>query len=132
MTKEQADILARDTKIEGLRESIEHWQRLATGKRQPNEHHYGDDCPLCQRYWKIDDSDDSDCSGCPIRDDTGADGCEGCVPWNAANDCIKNTSAASLPPSCNGDVYQTVEFKRAAADMVVYLQRLLTKYENPS
>lgn len=53
-----------------LLKSIEHWTRLATANRKPNEALGPHDCALCKLFWS-----NINCDGCPIKEHTGASGC---------------------------------------------------------
>jgi hypothetical protein len=48
--------------LAALTDSIEHWERLATGKSKKNESIYADDCALCQVFFR-----GSTCEGCPVN-----------------------------------------------------------------
>lgn len=63
-----------------LRLSIKHWDRLTTGTQKRGEGPNGDDCPLCAEYRK---SERTLCEGCPVREHTGEEFCEG-TPWRNA------------------------------------------------
>lgn len=65
-----------------LEESIAHWDRLRTGKRQPDEGISGSDCALCQRFVLSEKAVYGACmrkSGelCPIHERTGDTECRG-------------------------------------------------------
>lgn len=49
--------------------SIQHWERLSSGNRQPGEGVGSNDCALCLNYFK------QGCNGCPVSQKTGATLC---------------------------------------------------------
>lgn len=57
-----------------LIESIEHWTRLATGKRNYGEVPNRSCCALCTKYWG---TYDKRCEGCPVKAKTGKTTCVG-------------------------------------------------------
>ena len=70
-----------------LDESIEHWERvlqLVKSEDIPSlkeEGWNGDSCACCAEF--IDDSEDEDCIGCPVRNYTGQPDCLDTPWWNA-------------------------------------------------
>lgn len=63
-----------------LLESIEHWTRLATGKRKEGEVPSRAYCALCTEYWGVFDTR---CNGCPVKAKTGKSICVG-SPYEVA------------------------------------------------
>ena len=62
--------------LTALKQSIEHWRRLATGQRKPDESVGPQWCALCEvfnRSWLM-------CKGCPVREKTGQPYCRK-TPW---------------------------------------------------
>jgi hypothetical protein len=80
------------TKKTSLELSIEHWERLATGKRGAYEGCTGDQCALCDEFYDTEGDDEeyhiSSCYECPVYQSTGYTDCEG-SPWRAAHDAVR-------------------------------------------
>ena len=96
----------RDRKA--LRESIRHWQRLASGTERLGETINNDSCPLCQIYNNDEIRDENRCLGCPIREDTGFPFCHG-TPYQSVSDAMNRTAE---------------EFRAAAVVELSYLSHL--------
>lgn len=94
-----------------INQSIQHWTRLATGKRRKDENIFTSDCPLCRVYYN---RSLQSCKGCPIAKKTGLTGCNG-TPWRGANMAAVH---------CGLD---TSTFKAAANEMLQFLKDLLPK-----
>lgn len=60
--------------IEAHAKSVEHWERLASGKRKPGESIGPDYCALCALFWKPA-ARHVNCDGCPVKETTGRGGC---------------------------------------------------------
>ena len=85
--------------------SIEHWERMATGKQRMHEQPGISDCKLCILYYG------NSCVGCPISEDTGQKLCRG-SPYQAAWNEYETRGINSE------------EFRAAAIKMKEYLERL--------
>ena len=96
--------------LTALKESIAHWERLATGKASSGEgvgvHH----CALCQLFYY------KGCSGCPVKKETGDPQCIGSPYMKAYH--------ASYTPAGNQS-YNNKKFKAAAAKELEFLKSLL-------
>ena len=95
-----------------LHASIEHWERLATGKQRKREALGPGDCALCRLYYT------NDCKSCPISRKTGEIRCRN-TPYNAAY----NAAYPSGRP-CDFD---SPEFRKAARAELRFLRGLLPK-----
>lgn len=71
-----------DRTLTALKESIEHWRRLASGNRLPKENTDAECCALCAAF--VDLSDDDECHGCPVFERTDEHFCE-TTPYSIAN-----------------------------------------------
>jgi hypothetical protein len=106
--------ISRTQTLIHLRESIEHWNRLATGTTLVGETHYSASCALCGLFCqRLDDA--NACIGCPVMAKTGRRGCGG-TPWH---DVEESYQAGGF------DSPESPEFRRAAAQMRDWLQQLL-------
>lgn len=56
-----------------LKESIEHWRRVASGTMKPGESVGAQHCALCLEF----NHGKEPCNGCPVKDRTGNRGCVG-------------------------------------------------------
>lgn len=56
--------------LTALKESIEHWERLASGETGFVEDVGSADCALCTIFL-----DEHECAGCPVHEKTGAEKC---------------------------------------------------------
>jgi hypothetical protein len=101
--------------LKALKESIKHWDRMATGKARLGEEPDSDHCALCSLFNRDNmDEDKNVCRGCPIYESTGRCWCAGTgyssawVAW---------------------DVYgiKSQEFRSKAAEFLKYLKSLLPK-----
>ena len=100
------------TTLTALNGSIEHWKRLATGKRQPHEDLGADHCALCVLYMN------NGCQGCPVARATGERYCRG-TPYPRAD--------------ALGDEFtlDSRQFKAAAKKELAFLKSLLPKKRKP-
>ena len=64
-----------------LRGSIRKWTKIVNGTGVDEG---PDNCPCCKKWYENDD-----CSGCPIREFTGKDGCGG-TPYDLYNDRVES------------------------------------------
>jgi hypothetical protein len=77
--------------LKALKESIEHWERLAAGKRNPHESVGADGCALCRVFnpcimdngFRREDR----CNGCPVAERTGKQFCFE-TPWDMIGKAI--------------------------------------------
>src|SRR5689334_6486097 len=91
--------------LTALNNSIQHWERLASGQRLDGEGPYGDCCALCKLFF----TRLCTCDGCPVKLKTGLDGCQGSPYWEAQKRWIE--VGADSP-----------EFKAAAAKELEFLK----------
>ena len=91
----------KEKAIAALKDSIAHWDRLASGTRHPHEHTGVKDCACCQQWF-----DCGRCIGCPIKVRTGLGKCHN-TPYDAAEKILGG--------------YHTSEFYEAADVMRDYL-----------
>lgn len=95
--------------LEALKNSIAHWERLASGTGTEYESPYVEHCDLCKEFLK-----DSKCTGCPVALATGHNHCVG-SPWEKAGDAwIEHGRNSS-------------DFLNAAAIQLAFLKSLLPK-----
>jgi hypothetical protein len=105
-------VLTTKKAIRALDQSIEHWERLASGKRRAGEHIGSEHCALCKLFlFKLSFGV---CSGCPIAEDTGLRWCAG-TPFKAA---VESEYAAGL---------DSTSFRAAARRELRYLRGLLKR-----
>ena len=99
--------------------SIQHWERMATGKRRKMKDEYGDlrieepyqeHCALCRACTR---DDQVDCRLCPVMGKTKYEGCFETPYLDAEN------AFTSLGPDSD-------DFKAAASEMVNFLRELRT------
>ena len=103
--------------LKALKESIEHWKRIVSDTRLPDESIYGDDCPLCALHFERNVSnDDNQCKGCPVKERTGQPHCHG-SPWFDV--CILEKYGEEDSP----------QFRVAARAELKFLRSLLPKRE---
>jgi hypothetical protein len=98
--------------LKALKGSIEHWKRMATGKRRMFEGISDTHCELCGLF--LDSSDVFECIGCPVRQETGESGCKG-TPYHHAHDAWQRWGLDSKG------------FKKAARAELKFLLGLLPK-----
>lgn len=99
-----------------LEKSIQHWERLASGKRQLNEEPGVVGCALCALFWKSGDYSIR-CDGCPVRERTGFDCCRG-TPY---------VDVAKFWDSEDPELLDTDEFRELAKAELEFLKSLLPK-----
>ena len=98
---------------QALKESIEHWKRLASGNRKPGEGMEAGDCALCKMFLRrVADP----CSGCPVRESSGHIGCRN-TPFD--NACAIETKLGM----------DSSEFKAVAEKELEFLKSLLPQDE---
>jgi hypothetical protein len=88
-----------------LMKSIQHWKRLATGKRRRNEVVGPQYCALCEMF-----IENLGCEGCPVQQATGCSSC-GETPYREANRHCRDLDSPV--------------FKEAAAKELKFLKGLL-------
>lgn len=98
--------------LQALRESIEHWERLAGGNAMPGEWIYTTDCALCKMFLAPYGDDDDACLGCPVMTHTGKQFCYN-TPWLAA--CVQFQAIG----------INSEQFKVAAGVQLQFLKSLL-------
>lgn len=96
-----------------LKQSIEHWRRLATGTARKGEGIGPAHCPLCLEFCL---TYANACIGCPIYEKTEKKFCGG-TPYSAAKDAIKMDGNWQ-------DVFDD-NFKAKAALELAFLESLL-------
>jgi len=100
---------------DALEDSIEHWGRFVTNTPNEGEYIGYRDCPLCQLFHPVfvkenGEEQESDCDGCPIKEDTGASYCAS-TPYNK----VFNLSE------------REEDFREEALKMLIYLESLRDK-----
>ncbi len=74
------------TPEDALKLSIAHWKRLEavkTPEEAEKEGHDGDDCALCGIFFNGEAEWGEQCNGCPVKQKTGKDGCNGTAYYSA-------------------------------------------------
>ncbi len=94
--------------LDALKESIAHWKRLASGKRNVNERPSEQDCALCGIFL----ADNRYCDGCPVKEATGQTCCEDTPFWRAWE-------------IYRAEGMDSAAFKLAAAEELAFLESLL-------
>jgi hypothetical protein len=97
-----------------LCKSIAHWDRLASGKLEPNEQVGRNWCDLCSLFNNDTTRGHKLCIGCPVHECTGETGCKG-TPYD---DAYTAESEYGL---------DSPEFKAAALKQLEFLRSLLPK-----
>lgn len=108
--KELDEALKNEMTLNALKESISHWERLASGMQDVGEEPYYSDCALCETF----DKNDNNCAGCPVRIATGERDCEGSPYYEAQQEWER------------GDLFSP-DFRKAAKVQLKFLQSLLPK-----
>lgn len=103
------------TALKALKASIEHWKRLATGKRKQDEDIGVSHCALCLEFIT------TYCRDCPVKKKTGLWYCEG-TPYHEVNDVREHEVYDLGKHGLNSK-----PFKRAAKKELKFLQSLLPK-----
>ena len=94
--------------LKALKQSIAHWKRLATGKREDYEDIGIHDCALCQIFFE------DGCDGCPVMKKTGEQSCKR-TPYTEAAEAEDEFSLDST------------EFHAEAKRMLEFLKSLLPR-----
>lgn len=110
--------------LTALRASIEHWDRMASGKRNRGEDVGPGDCALCKAFNSRYNSDlgvdtAGPCAGCPVRDRTGKDFCAD-TPYPAIEEFTEGDGAAQY-----SSPYDSEEFKDLALLELEFLRSLV-------
>lgn len=119
---EQISVVMEPKTLEALRESIAHWDRLASGNRKPGEMTGVDHCALCALFWTWDKKvDKPSCVGCPVMARTGKKFCTG-SPYEAAMEVIEDLEDNGVP---DDETLDHPDFKAAAMRELEFLRSLL-------
>lgn len=97
------------TTLKALKQSIAHWNRLATGRRRNGETVGASQCALCQLFLYM-----RDCKGCPVAEKVNRSGCELTPYMDAVNALCAHG-------------HDSPEFKAAAKVELEFLRSLLPK-----
>lgn len=102
--------------LTALKQSIAHWQRLVIGNSVdiPSR----EQCALCGKFWKHGWGLGVLCDGCPVKEKTGLDGCEG-TPYKQAEDCFNLQNPKDK------------QFIKYAHKELAFLKSLLPKSHHP-
>ncbi len=96
-----------------LRDSIAHWERLASGTSGENEGIYADNCALCGLFIQ------NECNGCPVKEYSGFDMCQN-APWEDAERALDRAHDDKRSPA----------FIKAAARQLEFLKNLLPENDH--
>jgi hypothetical protein len=96
--------------LAALKESIKHWERLATGKRKENESIFYPDCALCSLFYHNEPA----CVGCPVMEATGKEYCQD-SPWLEVRRAYENYG------------HDPLRFYKTATRELEFLKSLLPK-----
>ena len=105
--------------LTALDESIMHWIRMRDGNRiitasgEPEEP-CAKDCALCELYFEV-------CDDCPIYEKTGEPQCDA-TPFYEASDAFYRLNNTFNPS-------ESVKFKKAAEEMIIFLVELKKELE---
>lgn len=99
-----------DAALQALKDSIAHWERMATGTAHPDETPTGYNCPLCQLF--CIGLENNRCIGCPVYQKTGEKLCSD-TPYDQARHAWHEHEIDSP------------QFKQAALAEVEFLKSLL-------
>jgi hypothetical protein len=104
--------------LTALKDSIEHWKRLATGKSKKGEGIYQVDCALCLTFYRRES-----CEGCPVNE-AGFPYCRRSV-WEA---CLRAVEVWQCAQHSKYKSWKdTPRFRKAARAQVKFLESLLPK-----
>ena len=106
--------------LTALKLSIEHWERLSTGKRERGEVPDAINCALCQQF-NLNVRYDEECKGCPIYTKTKEPYCYN-TPYKHAN-----LMALDVHGDYIDSKLRTKKFKDAAKVQLEFLKSLLPK-----
>lgn len=105
--------------LQALRESIEHWRRLATQGFTKEEYPDSEQCSLCKEFaWPLGNPD-SACKDCPVYHKTQRVGCFN-TPYYKASNIYRNIFFGFTKHTMK-------DFKKAAAEELAFLESLLPK-----
>jgi hypothetical protein len=105
--------------LTALQDSIQHWERLASGDRNKDEFPSSGNCALCTAFYYHGDLL-TVCEGCPIRNFTGQTRCHD-TPFDVAANLARDNKSFKM----TNKKMNTKKFKDAAADEVEFLKSLL-------
>lgn len=105
--------------LTALQKSIAHWERVATGNRQPDELVGGGWCDLCTEF-NHSMSWNKRCKGCPVYEKTGEQFCAG-TPWVE----IERVLDGRCGEEATADWLDTDEAAELAAKELAFLKSLL-------
>ena len=99
-----------------LKESIEHWERLSTGHRMPDEAPNTSSCALCKLFYKRVPfyAAPALCDGCPVKEFTGESGCHS-TPCKEAVSAWMEWGGDSV--QFRDEAKKELEFLRRIADL---------------
>ena len=105
-----------------LKESIEHWRRVASGTMKPDESVGAPHCALCSEFNYSKEGHDN-CEGCPVFERTAETGCHG-SPYEAFEKNMLNMGDGEFDHWLATDEARTL----AAAELA-FLESLLPDSE---
>jgi hypothetical protein len=128
---------ARPKWLTPLKKSIDHWREVS-GVVKPWDAHIGvDNCALCDAYYTDDNDDDSVnrcCVGCPIREKTGKQFCNG-TPYIYAYNALYRWKWVGPSPTqieYKREIrLREIQFRKAANRMLVFLENLVPRAFRP-
>ena len=113
--------------LTALKQSIEHWRRLATGQRKPDESVGASHCALCREFnpakMPIGKSYSDRCGGCPVAESGIGSSRVFCTdtPWVSIEQIIDGHSL----PSTTLAWVDSPEARALAAEELAFLESLL-------
>ena len=114
--------------LTALKESIAHWERVASGTMFNTESVGANNCALCREFNWFDlpagKSYDDRCVGCPVCDKTGKRFCKG-TPY----DVFQTKQETLVLSSSFKSWLATPEARDLAAKELAFLKSLLPEYE---
>lgn len=106
--------------LTALKESIAHWERIATGNRKPGELVGREWCDLCSVFNAPIQKMVERCIGCPVYEKTGDWFCRG-TPWVSIEEAIDTQRGEQE----TADWLDTPEARDLAAKELAFLKSLL-------
>jgi hypothetical protein len=110
--------------LKALKQSIEHWRRIAAGTRKPKESVGVQHCALCRKFNPPEMPSgmtyNDRCGGCPVKERTGKHFCDG-TPWVEIEDVIDSHSGEGATQMW----LNTDKAKALAAEELAFLESLL-------
>lgn len=108
--------------LKALRQSVEKWRKNQEATR-PGDAALGPlNCALCAMFRVVHAASEIDCSGCPVKERTGEDGCGG-TPYSDAQEAHSDWCCEE------GNVLLRSVFREASKDEVKFLESLLPEGE---